>query len=414
MEKISRYILVAVALITSAVVLPQLYWMAFDKPIPSPLVNYSCTDDCFMILNAQSGKVEFSDSRGNIYEKREDYEKRLPLLYARQLLVSGTMPDTLRGIAIDMHDLNRANSNIRYKPEEQFGPQPELFPLFEAESGRANLEMPEDYFRITWRIEFINAATNKIDEEKSQMFSAALYKKGFQFPSKHIAGIPTTRKSCDEGYFIIDSADQLYQLKMMQGVPFVVKIEKPEELKFQYIKCCDLRDKKYYAYLFTDKNEIYILTQDVYELVKIPVEGFDQTTCSLRISGDMFNYNYLIQSEDNLKVVALNYNDYSVVDTYEKSWLKRSERKAGLIAAAIFPVQVRMSDRNSNFTNFFIDRSAGFLWIIVNLVFVAIHFLLLVRRKARLKKHILDLLVVTITGIYGFIAVNFFQNKFFD
>ncbi|MFY9152036.1 MAG: DUF4857 domain-containing protein [Prolixibacteraceae bacterium] len=413
MERISRYILVLVAMITCAIIIPKVYWMAFDKPINTPFVMYSCTDDDFMILQSENGVSQRIDTRGNNYT-REEYEQKLPLMYTRQLLISGIMPDTIKGVAMDMHDLSKARSTFRFKPEYRNGPQPELFPLFESESGRANLEMPEDFFRITWRIEFINANTNKIDEDKSQLFSAALFKKGFAFPAKRIAGLPTTRKSCDEGYLIVDSSDQLFHMKMVEGNPFVVKVNLPEGLKFKFISCVDFKDKKYYAYLFSDKNEIYILTQDVYKLVKLPVEGFDPENCELQIFGDIFNYNVIVKSAGHIKVDVLNYLDYQKINTYEKSWLKRSEGATGKFAAAIFPSQLSMSNRNSNFTNFYFEWSAGYIWLIVNLIWVGIHLFFLMKRKATLNKHIFDLSVVAVTGVFGFIAVNFFQNKFFD
>lgn len=413
MERISRYILVLVAILTCSIILPKVYWMAFDKPINSPFAMYSCIDNDFMIVQHVNGETERVDTRGNKYT-REEYEQKLPLMYIHQLLVSGIMPDTINGVEMDMHELSKTRSTFRYKPDYMITPLPKLYPLFESESGRANLEMPEDYFRINWRIEFINAETNKIDEEKSQLFSAALYKKGFKFPAKSIAGLPTTRKSCDEGYFVIDSADQLFHLKMMESNPYVFKVNLPEELKFKFINCVDFKDKKFYAYLFSDKNEIYILTQDVYKLIKLPIEGFDADNCNLRIFGDIFNYNVIVQSEDHMKVDVLNYSDYKKIDEYTNSWLKRSERTSGKVFAAIFPAQISMSDSDSNFTNFYFELSAGFLWLITNLLFAGFHLLFLIKRKAKLSKHMLDLVLVSITGIFGFIAVNFFQNKFFD
>jgi len=413
MERISRYILVLVAIITCAIIIPKVYWMAFDKPISTPFVMYSCTDDDFMIIQSENGEMQRVDTRGNKYT-REEYEQKLPLMYTRQLLISGIMPDTIKGVAMDMHELSRTKSTFRFKPEYMNGPQPKLYPLFESESGRANIEMPDDFFRISWRIEFINASTNKIDEDKSQLFSAALYKKGFEFPAKSIAGLPTTRKSCDEGYLIIDSNDQLFHLKMMEGNPFVAKVKLPEGLTFKFISCVDFKDKKYYAYLFSEEDDIYILTQDTYELVKLPIEGFDSDNCELQIYGDIFHYNVIVKSEDHIKVDVLNYSDYQKIDTYEKSWLKRSEHPTGKIAAAIFPTQLKMSDRNSNFTNFYFEWSAGIFWLIVNLILGIVHLVILIKRKAKLNKHIFDLSVVALTGVFGFIAVNFFQNKFFD
>lgn len=413
MERLSRYILVLIAIISSSVILPQLYWMAFEKSVSVPFVRYSCTDDDFIIKQSENDEAQWTDTRGNKY-KRQEFEKKLPLIFTKQLLISGIMPDSIKGVAIDMHQLAKTNSTFRFKPEFLKGPKQKLFPLFESESGRAKLEIPEDFFRINWRIEFIEAETNTVDEAKSQLFSGVLFKKGFVFPAKSISGLPTTHKSCDEGYLIIDSSDQLFHLKMMEGNPYVRKVELPEGLKFNYIGCVDFNDKKYYAYLFSDQNEIYILTQDYYELVKLPIEGFDPDNCELQIFGDMFHYNVIIESENHIKDDVLNYSDYKEIDTYENSWLKRSERPAGKIAAAIFPVQIKMSDNNSKFTNFYPEFSSGFIWIIVNLIFAGLHLLLLARREVKLKKHLIDLGVIALSGIFGFIAVHFFQNKFFD
>ncbi|MEA1898468.1 MAG: DUF4857 domain-containing protein, partial [Bacteroidota bacterium] len=271
MNKISRYTLVFIAILASAITLPELYWLAFEKPIRAPFVLYSCIDHDFMIQDFNKGIIRM-DNKGNQYT-RDEFELKLPLFYIRQLLISGTMPDTINGMAMDVQTIGRARSTFRLRPRTMIAPDPGLFPLFESESGRANLEMPEDYFRIKWRMEFINAKENKVYEKKSQMFTAVLQKRGFDFPAKMISGIPTTRKSCDEGYLVIDEKDQLFHIKMIEARPYVKKVEVPENLKFKHIECVDFKDKKYYSYLITSNNEVYILTQDEYELIKLPIEG---------------------------------------------------------------------------------------------------------------------------------------------
>ena len=200
MVKLSRYFLVLVAIVAFAIVIPKLYWMAFAKPISTPFVMYSCIDNDFMIQRNNNGLTRM-DRKGNTYT-REEYEQKLPMMYTRQLLISGSMYDTIKGIEMDMHDIGMNRSTYRSRPKYLIAPDPGLYPLFEAESGRANLEMPSDYFRITWRMEFVDAQNNKVDEEKSQMFSAVLFKRGFKFPATSINGLPTTRKSCDEGYLL--------------------------------------------------------------------------------------------------------------------------------------------------------------------------------------------------------------------
>ncbi len=409
MEKISRYILVLVAIITSAIMLPKLYWMAFEKPIRTPFIVYSCINNDFMIFRAADNIRE--DTHGKKYT-REEYEQKLPFMNFQQLLMSGRMPDTIKGIAIDMHDVGRNRSFFRYKPADMNSPKPKLFPMFESESGRAALEMPNDYFRITWRVEFLDAATNQILEEKSQMFSAALFQNGFVFPATKIEGLPTTRKSCDEGYFMVDSRSQLFHVKMVKGKPYVKKVNLPDGLKFKHIACVDFKDKKYYAYLFSESNEVYILTQDDYELIKFPVEGFNAENCELKIYGDLFNYTVIVEAEGRVEVFALD-KEYKKVDAYKESWPVVKERREGKIFGYLFPAQLSMNDQNSNFIKFYLNGSGNMGWVVFNLLLVAAHFVILRRRRVPLNNQILDLGLVAVTGIFGFIAVNFFPNKFF-
>jgi hypothetical protein len=314
---------------------------------------------------------------------------------------------------MEMHNIGRARSFFRYKPEDMNCPKPKLFPMFESQSGRANIEMPDDFFRITWRLEFLDAASNTIIEEKSQMFSAALYQKGFAFPATKIEGLPTTRKSCDEGYLIIDSSDQLFHLKMIKGKPYVKKVKIPENLKFKHIACVDFKDKKYYAYLFSDDNDIFILTQDDYELVKFPVTGFNADNCELKIYGDLFHYNVITEADGHMDIAVLD-KEYKNVDNYSEKWPVLSEHSEGKIFGYLFPAQLSMEDPNSQFISFYWNGSANKGWIIFNLILVGAHLMIIRRRKAKINNQLIDLGIVAVTGIFGFIAVNFFQNKFFD
>ncbi len=400
-----------VAILILAITLPMLYWMSFEKPIKKPFVLYSCVDDDFFILRTGT-PTTFEDNKGNKYT-RDQYEQKLPMWNFQQLMVSGKMPDTIKGKAIDMHEIGRNRSFVRIKPEDLNCPKTKLLPLFESQSGRASLELPNDYFRITHRIEFIDAETNKIQEAKSQLFTTALENYGFTFPAVKIEGMPTTRKSCDEGYLVVDAADQLFHLKMIKGKPYVKNIKLPEGLNFKHITCVDFKDRKYYAYLISVSNEIYILTQDDYKLIKFPVSGYNAENCELKIYGDLFNYNVTIDAEGHSDVIILD-KEYKKVDGYHESWPLLSERQEGKIFGYLFPLELSMEDPNSKYIDFYWKGSGGMGWIILNLFLLAIHAVILRRRGAKLQKHAVDLALVAITGIYGFLAVNMFQNKFFD
>ncbi len=411
MKKISRYILVFITILASAVVLPKLYWLAFEKPIRAPFVMYSCVDHDFMIQRHNKGLIRM-DNKGNQYT-RDEFELKLPLFFVRQLLISGIMPDTINGIAMDVHDINKARSFYRFRPKSMNAPDPGLYPLFESESGRASLELPVDYFRINRRMEFINAKKNEIDEEKSRMFTAVLQKRGFDFPAKMIAGIPTTRKSCDEGYIVIDEKDQLFHIKMVEARPYVKKVDVPENIKFKHIECVDFKNKKYYSYLISTDNNIYILTQDEYELIKFPIEGFNAEREELRIYGNLFYYTIISKGENFIKITVLD-DEYNKIDEYNETWTKRSERSEGKVYSYIFPAQINMGNEHSSFINFYFEKTKGYNWLFLNVLLMIVHFGIIRKGGLKLWKNLLDFAIVAVTGIFGFLAVNIFQNKFFD
>ncbi|MDO9039846.1 MAG: DUF4857 domain-containing protein, partial [Bacteroidota bacterium] len=173
------------------------------------------------------------------------------------------------------------------------------------------------------------------------------------------------------------------------------------------------KNKEFYAYLFSNKNEIYILTQDDYKLIKWPVDGFDASNCDLKIFGDLFNYTVIIEAEDHMKAIALS-PDYQVVNTYTENWKLKEDQTEGKIFASLFPAQLSMTSDNSKFIRFYFTPSKGLNWIFLNLLLMAFHFIWLYRRKVKLKNHVADLVIVAVSGIFGFIAVHFFENKFFD
>lgn len=401
--------MVFIAVLSLAIFIPKLFWTVFEKPIRKPIMHYSCISDQFVI---NRGEKEWTDAKGKECS-RDEYEQMLPMMFFKQLLASGTMPDSIKGVALEMRAISKEKSFFRLKVNEVDAPCTALYPLFESQSGRALLELPEDFFRITWRVDFIEASTNKILEEKSQMFSAALFHYGFSFPAKMISGLPTPRKSCDEGYLILDSKDQLFHLKMIKGKPFVKKVDVPEGVKFRQISCVDFKNKDFYAYLFSDKNEIYILTQDDYKLVKWPVDGYDPATCDLKIYGDLFNYTAILEYEDHIKAFALT-PDYQLVDTYTEYWKTKEQLSEGKIFSTLFPAQLSMESENSKFIRFYFTLSKGMNWVFFNLLLLVIHFTWLFVRKSPLKNHLADMGIVAVGGIYGLIAVHLFQNKFFD
>lgn len=405
MIKFSRYLLVATAILVGSIVLPALYWTIFEKVPRSPSLFYSCITDDFIIVE---GALKRSPA-GKEYNT-EEYEEVMPLMFFRQLMADGRMPDSIRGVAVEAPSINRAASYYRYTPKKIFAAVPDLWPMLESESGKVTLTMPDDYFRIGRRMEFIVARTNKINEDKSRLFTEALAANGFVFPAGIIAGIPTTRKSVDEGYFITDRNGSLFHVKMVEGEPYIIKIEIPENFDIVYIEAVDLKSREYYCHVFTRDQGIYLLMDEVYELQRLPIDGFNPYVHSLRLNADLFNKCITIYGENWFEAIAID-DMYQVVNNYGEEWEGLFERTDGRIFASVFPFEVRMKDKNSALISFSFRFSPYFRWIIINFMAVILAMIFTLRRKKTLKSNILDFIIVFITGIYGLIATQIFPNK---
>jgi len=411
MVKFSRYILILIGIVVISFSIPKLYWTIFEKVPVSPSVFYSCTLNDFIIVGSgKAGQGEKIDGNGKIYTNAE-YEKNMPLMFFRQLMVDGSMPDSINGVKLEPMVINKSNSFYRYTPKKIFSPVPTLYPLFEAESGKVNLAMPEDFFRIAGRMEFIAAKTNKIDEAKSELFTKALKDEGFIFPAGIIAGLPTTRKSKDEGYFVTDNENKLFHIKMIKGQPFVASIKTPEDLDIVFIECVDLRNSEFYCYVFTRSKGIYVVMDEVYDLQRFPVENFDPLRHSARFSCDLFNKCITAGGDNWIKCTAID-DMYEIVDTYEESWPGKYERTEGKVFASLFPFEISLKSEDSSFIGFNFLMSPGLIWIIINIVLTALAAFLIVRKNGSMKGSIVDLAITAVTGIYGFLAILIFPNKF--
>lgn len=410
MVKISRYILVLTGILVAAISIPKFFWTVFAKVPNAPSVFYSCVIDDFVTIDSRGKETIRYDTKGNKYTA-DEYEKLNPLMFFRQLVADGNMPDTIKGVYMEPSAIHKASSFYRYNPKSLRSPQPPLWPMFEAESGRVNLEMPPDYFRIKERMEFIIAETNRVDKEKSELFTAELTAKGFAFPATIIAGIPTTRKSHDEGYFVTDSNGTLFHIKLVKGKPVVNRIDTPAGLGIVYIECVDIRSQEFYCYLFTENNGVYVVMDEVYDLERLPVEGFDPYTHTLRVTCDLFNKTIIHIQDGLMKVVAID-DMYEIVNEYEIKWEGKYERKDGKLFATIFPFEIRLSIPESGFVNFYFNLSPGYKWLAINMVLLVATILILRWKGRKLTKNILDLILVALTGCFGMAAIFIFPNKF--
>lgn len=327
--------------------LPWIYNFFTSKPVKSPFVLYSTVANDFILTGNEDGTgVKRRDLAGHQYTQRE-VDSLLPTFYYRQLITDERFPDSLGGVAITPRVIQNENFSLRVNPSDINAPKVALYPLLESMSGRVDLEMPDDVFRVNARgIEFIDMKTNTVRAEKSALFTEALQKKGFRFPAITISGNPTTRKDYDEGYLMLDADRRLFHLKRVKDRPYVRAIDLPDSIRAEFIFVTEFRNKKSLAFLTDVNNAFYVLEAKTYNLRKVDIESYDPRKEALMIFGNMFDWTVRVAGDTD-RYYAISADDYSLIKTYDP--VLPEATLAQTIGKYIFPLRVHFTSSGDKF-----------------------------------------------------------------
>lgn len=285
------------------------------KPQNTPFTLYSEVLGDFVSMPRGEDKVEYLDRKGRSYTRRQ-FDSLLPLFYARQLVADGRFPDSIVGRAITPREAQTGTFVFRSTPKEVNTPSTGLGFLMESMSGRVDLEMPSDAFRMTGDgIEFVDMETNRVDMQKSERFSRMLVRKGVHFPVYAFAGNPTARKEYDEGYVLLDADRRLFHFKMVQGRPYVRAIPVPQGVRLEHLFITEFRSRRTLA-LMTDENHgFYALTMPGYEVCRVEGVVFNPRRESMSIIGTLLDWTICVEDDSSERYYAVSADDLSLLDT---------------------------------------------------------------------------------------------------
>jgi len=411
LNKFARYALILLIIIVCAIQLPFFYYKTVHKPTGSPRFYYSPIIEDFAIMQHSNGKMEFRDNQGNKYNRRS-FEKILPFQFYRDLSKWGVLPDTICGLAIDASVIHHNSTRYRLMGKDFDLPQIKLYPLFESESDFAQLQFPSNFFRINDKIEFITASENKIDEELSEKFNTALIKAEFKFPAKIIAGLPTTKKPFDEGYFIVDNSNTVFHMKKVKSEPSIVKTPIPQDLDIRKITIQETVTQKVYGFLVTNKDEIFMISYDNYKLLPIELDDFVADKMDLAIGVDPLFMNFTY--DDNYNFYSAVYDtNFQFIDKMKIAMTPKKEKITEKVKYALFPFSITTSDSFSNLKQFKFNMhsSLSIVGIILSLI---IGFMVKIKRQEDLKSSWFDFVIIAFTGVYGLLGVIFIKTDIWD
>lgn len=316
MLRFSKIIFWAIAAILLLWQLPWCYNFVTVKADRTPFTLYSTVTGDFAMLRADADRGLLREDRyGNVYTE-EQFDSILPAFYLRQLVTDERFPDSIAGVAVTPRQIQAANFTFRLSPAAIASPQIGLYPLLESMSGRVDLKMPEDVFRITDSgIEFVRMKENAVDGPKSRRFTEAMERKGFRFPATDISGNPTARKEYDEGYVILDADRKLFHLKQVKGRPYCRAIALPEGMTPDKVFITEFTDRSMLAFIADTEHKLWVVRKPSYDIVRVGIPSYDPYDESIMIIGNMFDWTVKITDRDTDRYYAIDAQDLSLLDT---------------------------------------------------------------------------------------------------
>jgi len=381
-------------------VIPELVKTATSSRPAYPFGYYSSITHKFLFRESDNRKDKLHDDEGRVYEDKE-YDASLPLLFYRQLMLNGEMPDSIDNVKIEPQLLRIKQINFRYTPRDKNMPEVGLYIMYESLPKKGRLESPGDLFRMKNKIEFIDAETNTVNTEKSKKFQDALLNVGYDFPAQWTSGDLNSRKPYDEGYFSLDSKGQLFHIKMVNGRPFVRNTNLDPQIEPAFFSMVEPADKRFYGFLFDKKGNCYILEEDYgkYRPLRLDIDPVDLNIDEINIQGNFLYWTVCVQGTNGRKYFALKAESLEKV---RYTFVEAPDSKWDDVAGKLFPFYLDFRKANSEYIipHF---QFTSFTALIANAVLALLFVFIYPSRPA--KRKIFHSLYVLIFGIAGAAAL---------
>jgi hypothetical protein len=410
MKQVYTILLVIVTALVLSWAVPAIVRIATTTVSRYPFVYYSVLLQRFLIRETSPDNQQTHiDTEGNRYT-REAFDSLTPMLSYRQLMLTNSLPDTILGVPIDPQELRAKSFMWRYNPRNIHTPVLPLYFMYESESGRANLEAPDDVFRLKDRITFIDKFTNTENAAKSELFQAALEAERFAFPAQQVWGNLSAKKAYDVGYFVLDSRGRLFHLLMAKGVPHVHDTHAGDSLAVAHFNVLEVADHSIYGFLTARDGSIYTLgTDPKYTLTRLDIPPIDINEHSVMLMSNLFYRLVNVTTPDSVTCYVL---DAATLRQHDRPHvIHAAANRWNTVARWLFPIYLSFSSHNSDYLQPAFKVRFGWSLVISHLTFFAYLFTA-GRKRARqnIPLRLVNACVIILFGIPGLIASLLFSK----
>ena len=409
--RIARWSLLVLTVFLLAVWWPLLKDLLFEYRYGKTDLFYSPVIERFVYkeLLGEGHQLIYRDQDGTDYD-RQTFETLIPFIYYKNMELWGKLPLELDGQTFDKAQIQAARQVLELKPVELPGhtPRIQLFPLLEANPGRARLRFPEDILRPGERLTFINSDENRIDPELTRIFTEALTEAGFDWPVQATFGRVSILKAFDAGYFLLDSAGELFQLRRLDGAPQVTPVPLPEGLAVRHLKVAENKRGEYLGLVLGEDDRLFLLDQDADQriavgLTPLALPGYDPDRMALKILFNPLYRTAIYSDQREIKAVAMDQR-FQPIARYARTMAMAEPRLVDQVWEALVPFSLDLRDPNGRYVRLGVAVHGLSALPAVGLALL-LAWLLLWQRGLRFLSMVPSLLLVALTGLYGLIAV---------
>lgn len=407
MHNFFKYSILTFMVLVFSFFIPKGYDLIFTKNTGKTYLFYSPVLKKFIYreMTGEGHKFITRDEDGKKLT-RVEYESAIPFIYYKNMEIWGKLPINIDGEKYDKRFIkgNRQVFQIKASNFSDKHSRVQIYPLLESKPDRARLSFPENSFQFSNKeMVFINSDFNEKDIELTDLFTNALKENNFKFPAKNIFGKVSILKPFDEGYFVIDSKNELFHVKKVNGKPFIKNTKIEIDSGIKYIQMNENKKREFYGLLVTNSDDVYFISYDNYSLIKIPSDGYRSDSMDIKILMNPVN-NTIIFSDDSYIYGIATDKNFKAFKKYKKLMFYGKEKLSDRFFSFFFPFFLKDKANNSNYL-FFNLSPTDKLGIIGSVLSLFIGVVIFNKNKKPLKYRSPDFLFIAVTGIYGLLAI---------
>ncbi|MFA7116471.1 MAG: DUF4857 domain-containing protein [Bacteroidales bacterium] len=384
-------------------ILPSLYNFLFYQPNSIANYKYSPITKNFVHWEYTDGQSLYLDSENNHYNQ-DQYDSLLPVTYYFILQSKNKAIDSLEGYSIDRMSIGMGMASGSGGPRNINTPHLGVKEIMESTKYRLALQDPTQVFRFTKNsMEIINKRDNKIDTLKTRLFTDAFNEAGIQWPVLRSSGSPSSRKSYDFGYIILDSNNEVYHMMQVHGKPYVRKTSVTPDMGIDLISMREPMNKEYLGYLLGNNSLSLLMANKDYTTTKLdfPLNMHKE---NFWIMGNMLYWTVTVARDDSFDLYAINAHTYKTVlhEHHERPVMKYTKTLKW-----VFPFTVNFQRKTDRWIY---PSFANFSWYALILNLLLSGLLVFIQRKRKDTNYGMSIITIFF-GLFSFVPALFIKEN---